>query len=130
MLLKNINLIDKWTILDTGSTDSTIEIINKVLVGKKRGTLYQEQFINFNFRDSRNRLIELAGDDCKFVMMLDDTYRIEGDLRSFLMDVRGDQFLDSLSLYIKSDDVDLSGSLEVGSPFYQNTPPCRTTDSR
>jgi predicted O-methyltransferase YrrM len=108
MLLKNIHLIDKWTILDTGSTDSTIEIINKVLVGKKRGTLYQEQFINFNFRDSRNRLIELAGDDCKFVMMLDDTYRIEGDLRNFLMDVRGDQFLDSLSLYIKSDDVEYS----------------------
>jgi hypothetical protein len=108
MLLKNIHLIDKWTILDTGSTDSTIEIINKVLVGKKRGTLYQEEFINFNFRDSRNRLIDLAGDDCKFVMMLDDTYRIEGDLRNFLMDVRGDQFLDSLSLYIKSDDVEYS----------------------
>ena len=27
MLLKNLHIIDRWTILDTGSTDKTIEII-------------------------------------------------------------------------------------------------------
>jgi hypothetical protein len=36
MLTANLNLIDSWTILDTGSTDNTIEIINNVLVGKKK----------------------------------------------------------------------------------------------
>lgn len=104
MLNANMHLIDRWTILDTGSTDETLEIINRVLVGKKKGDLFQEPFINF--RDSRNRLLELAHDVCKFTLMLDDTYVIKGDLRIFLNEVRGDQFADSFTLYIKSDDVE------------------------
>ena len=104
MLNRNFDLIDRWTILDTGSTDSTMEIVKKVLVGKKYGALYEESFINF--RDSRNRLLDLAGSDCKFNVMIDDTYVINGDLRGFLNEVRGDQFSDSFSLYIKSDDVE------------------------
>ena len=67
MLTQNMHLIDKWTILDTGSTDDTIDIINRVLTGKKKGELFQEPFINF--RDSRNRLLELAGQDCKNTLM-------------------------------------------------------------
>lgn len=102
MLLKNFHLFDRWTILDTGSTDGTIDIIHKVLVGKKQGNLYQEPFINFC--DSRNRLLELAGQECKYIVMLDDTYVIEGDLRRFLTEVRGDQLATSFTLYIKSDD--------------------------
>jgi GR25 family glycosyltransferase involved in LPS biosynthesis len=104
MLLKNIDVFDRWTILDTGSTDGTIETIKKMLVGKKNGNLYQEPFINF--RDSRNRCLELAGTKCKYNLMLDDTYVIEGDLRSFLNIIRGDQFGDSYSLTIKSYDVE------------------------
>jgi len=104
MLKDNMHLIDQWTILDTGSTDNTVEIIQKTLVGKKRGELYQEPFINF--RDSRNRLLELAGETCKYTLMLDDTYVIKGDLRGFLNETRGDQFSDSFTLYIKSDDVE------------------------
>jgi len=104
MLNANMHLIDRWTILDTGSTDETLDIINRVLIGKKKGDLYQEPFINF--RDSRNRLLELAGTTCKFTLMLDDTYSINGDLRCFLNDVRGDQVADSFTLYIKSDDVE------------------------
>lgn len=104
MLLKNMHLIDRWTILDTGSTDDTIKIINSLLVGKKKGTLFEEPFINF--RDSRNRLLDLAGSECKYTLMLDDTYVVEGDLRGFLTEVRGDQFGDSFTLYIKSDDVE------------------------
>ena len=103
ILIKNLPLIDRWTILDTGSTDNTINIINEVLIGKKKGKLYKEPFLNF--KDSRNRCLELAGLDCKFLMMLDDTYIIDGDLRSFLNIVRGDQFSDSFSLFIKSNDV-------------------------
>jgi len=102
VLKHNFSLFDRWTILDTGSTDNTIDIINSVLVGKKKGQLFQEPFINF--RDSRNRCIDLAGNECKFIIMLDDTYKIEQDLRKFLITVRGDQFSDSFSLYIKSND--------------------------
>jgi hypothetical protein len=102
MLLDNMSFFDRWTILDTGSTDETIDIINRVLVGKKKGQLFQEPFINF--RDSRNRCLELAGKTCKFITMLDDTYVIEGKLREFLNEVRGDQRSNSFTLYIKSDD--------------------------
>jgi hypothetical protein len=102
MLHDNINYFDKWTILDTGSTDETIDIINRTLVGKKYGNLYCEPFINF--KDSRNRLIELAGNECKYITMLDDTYVIDGDLRNFLKEVRGDQYSNSFTLYISSDD--------------------------
>jgi len=102
MLIKNLNIIDRWTILDTGSTDETLEIINRVLIGKKKGNLYQEPFLNF--KDSRNRCLDLAGTNCKFTCMLDDTYIIEDELRDFLNIVRGDQFSDSFSLYIKSHD--------------------------
>ena len=72
------------------------------LVGKKKGQLYCEPFVNF--RDTRNRCLELAGKTCKYTLMLDDTYIIEDDLRNFLNVVRGDQFADSHSLYIKSND--------------------------
>lgn len=104
MLNKNIPLIDKWTILDTGSTDKTIEVINDTLVGVKNGELYQEPFINF--RDSRNRCLDLAGKDCKFIIMLDDTYTIDGDLRDFLNIVRGDQLSTSFTLIIISEDTE------------------------
>ena len=102
MLTKNLPIIDCWTILDTGSTDDTLEIIQRVLVGKKKGQLYCEPFVNF--RDTRNRCLDLAGKTCKYTLMLDDTYIIEGDLREFLNVVRGDQFGDTHSLYIKSND--------------------------
>ena len=102
MLQKNIQKVDRWTILDTGSSDDTIDTIKRTLVGKKRGDLYEEPFINF--RDSRNRLLDLAGKSCKFIIMLDDTYVIDGDIRQFLNDVRGDQVGNSFTTFIKSDD--------------------------
>jgi len=104
MLERNLPIIDRWTILDTGSTDETLDNINNILVGKKKGKLYQEPFINF--RESRNRCLELAGMKCKYNMMLDDTYVIEGELRDFLNTVRSDQFADSFSLLIKSNDTE------------------------
>lgn len=103
MLQDNLPLLDQWTILDTGSTDDTVNIINKVLVGKKEGRLYQEPFVNF--RDSRNRLLDLASTyHSKYMMMLDDTYVVQGDLRKFLTEVRSDQYATSFTLFIHSDD--------------------------
>jgi len=102
MLIDNLHIIDRWTILDTGSTDETIDIINRVLVGKKEGQLYQEPFINF--RESRNRLLDLAAISCKYNIILDDTYLVKGKLREFLTEVRSDQYSNSFTLYIKSDD--------------------------
>ena len=104
ILIDNFQHFDRWTILDTGSTDNTMEIIKKVLVGKKKGNLYEEPFINF--RDSRNRCIDLAGKECKFIINLDDTYTIRNDLRLFLNTIRGDQFADTLSMFIQSYDTE------------------------
>ena len=102
MLISNLPFFDRWTILDTGSSDDTVDIIKNILVGKKKGELYQEPFINF--KDSRNRCLELAGKTCKFITMLDDTYVVNGDLRGFLNEVRSDQRCNSFTIYIHSDD--------------------------
>jgi hypothetical protein len=101
VLEENLPIIDRWTILDTGSTDGTQDIIRKVLKNKK-GQLFEEPFINF--RESRNRCLDLAGTACKYNLMLDDTYVLRNDLRNFLNTVRGDQFASSYSLLIVSDD--------------------------
>ena len=103
ILKQNLDYFDRWTILDTGSTDDTINVIKKVLQNKK-GKLYQEQFINF--KDSRNRCLDLAGKSCKFIITLDDTYIIKENLRGFLETIRGDQFGDSYSIYLQSNDVE------------------------
>lgn len=103
VLLDNLPFIDRWTILDTGSTDNTINIINEVLTDKKPGNLYREPFLNF--RDSRNRCIELAGKSCVFNIMLDDTYVIHGNLREFLTIARNDKIADSYSILIKGLDM-------------------------
>ena len=103
VLTENLPIIDRWCILDTGSTDGSQDVIKRVLKNKK-GKLHEEPFVNFKV--SRNRCLELAGHTCKFILMLDDTYSIRGDLRSFLNEVRGDQFSDSFSLLIQSDDTE------------------------
>lgn len=103
VLRQNLPFFDEYTILDTGSTDNTVQVLKEVLKNKK-GKIYEEPFINF--RDSRNRCLDLAGKNCKFIIMLDDTYILQNNLRGFLQTVRGDQFSDSFSLYIKSDDVE------------------------
>jgi predicted O-methyltransferase YrrM/tetratricopeptide (TPR) repeat protein len=103
VLTENLPFIDRWTILDTGSTDGTQELAKRILA-KKKGALYEEPFINF--RESRNRCLDLAGRRCKYLLMLDDTYAMRGDLRKFLEVVRGDQFASSYSLLILSDDVE------------------------
>lgn len=101
VLVDNMPNFDKWCILDTGSTDGTQDVIKRVLAGKK-GSLYEEPFVNFKV--SRNRCFELAGKSCKFLLTLDDTYIVQGNLKSFLSEVRGDQFSDSFSMMIRSGD--------------------------
>lgn len=87
--------IDYWTILDTGSTDNTIKIIESEMKGKD-GHLYQEQFIDFS--TSRNRALELARQRtsklCKYTIMLDDSYIMchGKELIKLLKNTKGDAF--------------------------------------
>ena len=108
-LTQNLSYIDRYTILDTGSTDNTLDIARDVLKDIP-GDIYTESFINF--KDSRNRALELAGHTCTFNIMLDDTYVITDGhlLREFLTTIRGDNIAESFSLYVKSTDVTYSSN--------------------
>ena len=108
VLIQNFPFFDRWTILDTGSTDNTIDIIKKVLVGKKKGKLYEEPFIDF--KTSRNRCLDLCGEESKFILVLDDTYILQNNLKLFLNTVRGDQFADTFSMFIKSNDTEYASN--------------------
>lgn len=74
-LKNNRKYIDHWTILDTGSTDNTIEIIQEELKDIP-GNLYCEEFIDF--ATTRNRSLELSSKTCKYTIILDDSYEIHG----------------------------------------------------
>ena len=101
ILKTNINYFDYWIILDTGSTDGTQQVITEILKSKP-GVLHEEPFVNFKV--SRNRCLELCGNRCEYILTLDDTYIVKGDLRKFLNETRGDTFADSFSLMIQSND--------------------------
>lgn len=98
VLTRNLPYMDRYTILDTGSTDNTVSIAREVLKDKT-GNIYEEPFIDFP--TSRNRLLDLAGEHCHFNIMLDDTYILNGDIRYFLDIVRGDDVATSYSISIK-----------------------------
>jgi hypothetical protein len=102
ILENNGEFIDDWTILDTGSTDNTPEIVSKFLENRK-GKLYKEPFINF--RDSRNRAFDLAGKSCVYNLVLDDSYIIKnGDkLRRYLNIFKNNKEITSISIKVISE---------------------------
>jgi tetratricopeptide (TPR) repeat protein len=75
--------IDRWTIVDTGSVDNTMDIIKEEL-GEIEGNLYEEKFVDFS--TTRNRSLELSSKKCKYTLILDDSYKLYGGdkLRKFL----------------------------------------------
>jgi glycosyltransferase involved in cell wall biosynthesis len=82
-LRENRKWIDHWTILDTGSTDNTIDIIKEELKDVE-GNLYFSEFIDFS--QARNKCLDLSSKTCKYQIMLDDSYVINGgkELRKLL----------------------------------------------
>lgn len=80
--------IDAWTILDTGSTDGTQDMIRGELAGIP-GTLYEEPFVDF--ATSRNRALDLHGNQTVFTIMPNGDVLFGGaELRSFLEAHRND----------------------------------------
>ena len=63
-------LVDSWVIVDTGSVDKTMTIINDVAkeLGKE-GHLYQREWKNFGH--NRTELLELARPHCQWALMMD-----------------------------------------------------------
>jgi glycosyltransferase involved in cell wall biosynthesis len=64
-------VIKFWTILDTGSTDGTQNLIKETLKDIP-GKLFEEPFKGFS--ESRNRCLDLIGTTCKYTIMPDDSY--------------------------------------------------------
>lgn len=75
--------IDHWTILDTGSTDGTQDLIHSTLKDIP-GRLYEEPFVDF--ATSRNRALDLHGEATRYSIMPDSDDRLVSGkiLRIFL----------------------------------------------
>lgn len=75
-------IIDRWTILDTGSTDGTQDLIRKTM-GSLPGRLVEEPFVSYGA--TRNRVLELEGEQSVFALMLsgDESIVNPGALRAF-----------------------------------------------
>jgi hypothetical protein len=61
-------LVDRWTILDTGSTDDTPKLISRMMRGTP-GELHRSPFVNF--AASRTELMNLARGTADYLMLLD-----------------------------------------------------------
>jgi hypothetical protein len=68
--------IDRWTILDTGSTDGTQDIVRRELAGIP-GELHEEPFVDFS--TTRNRVLDLHGKKTSYVIMLSGDDVVVGD---------------------------------------------------
>jgi glycosyltransferase involved in cell wall biosynthesis len=79
--------IDRYCILDTLSTDETPDIIRETLKSIP-GEVHQEAFVDF--ATSRNRVLDLAGQESTFILNMDaDDVLVGADrLRQFLTSVR------------------------------------------
>jgi len=77
--------IDYWTILDTGSTDGTQDVVKRVLANIP-GQLIEEPFVDFS--TSRNRALDLHGLRTTFTIMPDSDDRlVHGEtLRTYVID--------------------------------------------
>lgn len=82
------SIIDRWSILDTGSIDGTQDIIRRELDGVP-GDLHEEPFVDF--ATSRNRALELHDTKTTFAIMPNGDSLVGADaLRTFLEARRND----------------------------------------
>jgi len=89
----NREYIDFWTIVDTGSSDNTKQIVNEELKDKNiPGKLFEIEFENFS--QARNKSLELSSKSCKYTIILDDSYIINGgkELRTKLEKSKSNAF--------------------------------------
>lgn len=75
--------IDRWVIVDTGSTDDTREIIRREMEGVP-GELHEAPFVDFE--TTRNLALDRCGEATEFILSLDADDELTGgaELRSFL----------------------------------------------
>lgn len=64
--LKNLKLVDGAVVLDTGSTDNTVKLLREAGV-----TVYEKQYLNFDFAKAKNDCLELVPQDVDWCVSLD-----------------------------------------------------------
>lgn len=70
-------VVDRYCILDTGSEDNTVALI-KSAFGSTPGHVFTEPFVDF--ATTRNRVLQLAGKECQYTLMLSgDEYLRNGE---------------------------------------------------
>ncbi|EIE18186.1 hypothetical protein COCSUDRAFT_45597 [Coccomyxa subellipsoidea C-169] len=72
------DMIDYWTIVDTGSTDGTQDAIREYMVGYP-GQLYEEPFVDFS--TTRNFALRAHGDKTAYAFMVDADYAVNNTWR-------------------------------------------------
>ena len=80
--------VDRWVIVDTGSTDDTKEIVRREMEGVP-GELCEAPFVDFE--TTRNLGLDRCGEATEFIFWLDADDELEGgaELRKFLEGERG-----------------------------------------
>src|SRR5689334_18393350 len=75
--------IDRWVIVDTGSTDNTRDVVRSELAGVP-GELHEAPFVDFE--TTRNLGLERCGTETDFILWLDADDELEGGaaMRKFL----------------------------------------------
>lgn len=87
-LKSTLPLVDTWVIIDTGSNDKTMEIINEMaLQHNKKGYLYQKPWVNFGF--NRSELLDLAREKCDWSLMMDADDFLSGTIPTLNNEVDG-----------------------------------------
>lgn len=104
--------IDRWVIVDTGSTDETRELIRQEMEGVP-GELHETPFVDFE--TTRNFAIDRCGDATEFIFWLDADDELTGgaELRSFLEGERGRAEPDREAYLVRLDTVVSFGSPRV-----------------
>jgi tetratricopeptide (TPR) repeat protein len=72
-------LIDRWVICDTGSTDGTRDLIRRALAGTP-GELHEHDWVDFGH--NRSKLMRLARGKAEYLLLLDADTTIETDPRA------------------------------------------------
>ncbi len=92
--------VDRWVIVDTGSTDATRDVVRQEMAGVP-GELHEQPFVDFS--TTRNCALDLAGSSTEFILWLDADDALENGkaLRSFLARERNAKGPDREAYYVR-----------------------------